>query len=116
MKPILKLLTIIILGVTILVFYSCKSDTNEEDAILTEEASTTITEKVSLVESSLGVPLITVDELLQLIEGNDSVVIVDLRGEAIYQQSHIKGSISVLPYKIQNGEWEPPDGKVTVLY
>jgi len=67
-------------------------------------------------QTRTGISLITVDELFQMTENDENLVIVDVRSEAAYQLSHIKGAISVPDSMISAGEWHQPDGKIPVLY
>jgi hypothetical protein len=110
MKSNINLLTILIPLIFILFLSSCTQGTTDGEKIPVEESS----EQSS--QTSTGITLITIDELLQLTESDENVVIVDVRSEAAYKLSHIEGAISVPESVIQAGEWEPPDGKALVLY
>jgi hypothetical protein len=119
MKTILRVLVVLVTIVLILISLSCSSQTSEQETILQDGETSTITEDESSehpYQTTTGIPLITIDELLQLTESNADIVIVDVRSEENYLLSHIEGAISVPEYVIQAGEWDPPDGKVLVLY
>ena len=119
MKTTQKLLAILITFATVLILSSCTQKTAEEETISSEEEITTVTEEELSDQSSqptIDAPLITIDELLQLTESDDNIIIVDVRSKEDYQISHIKGAISVPEYMIKAGEWDPPGGKVLILY
>lgn len=62
------------------------------------------------------VPRITVEELLEKIEGGAGIVIVDTRPKAEYDAGHIKGAISAPLSIILEGKWLPPATKEIVFY
>lgn len=119
MKAISKVLPALITVVSILILLSCSSQTSEKEKIAQEGEPPAITEEESSEQPSQttnGISLLTIDELLYLTESDANTVIVDVRSEEAYQLSHIKGAISVPEHVIQAGEWDPPDGKSLVLY
>ena len=62
-----------------------------------------------------GAPRITAQELHDLWQKNQ-VLIVDTRGEAAWQQSHIKGSIPIAPNEVAARVDELPRDKMIVTY
>jgi hypothetical protein len=62
-----------------------------------------------------GAPRITAQELHDLWQKNQ-VMIVDTRGEAAWQQSHIKGSIPIAPNEVAARVDELPRDKMIVTY
>jgi hypothetical protein len=99
-----------LIAVTIpLAFMACTSATVPEAGAppSTEPSS-------SLLE---GVPRITIDELLQKMEDNNSnILIVDTRHADQYEVDHIKGAISVPLDTIIAGDWTPPLDKEIIFY
>ena len=112
MKLIIKLLSLVITIISILVLSSCTSRIIEEEVKTVPERESSVQPSQTIIEA----PLITIDELLGLIESDANIIIVDLRGESSYQQAHIKGAVNVLPSVIGAGEWEPPNGYTIILY
>lgn len=119
MKTIMRALAALITTISILILSSCSSQPSEQGTVSQEEETPTITEEEPAEQPSqttISAPLITIDELLQLMEIKANIAIVDVRSEENYQLSHIASAISVPEYVIQTGEWEPPEGKDLILY
>lgn len=105
MKLVIKISLILLMILPFSGMLSCSSETTME--MESEEQPS---------QTRTGISLITVDELFQMTEKDENLVIVDVRSEAAYQLSHIKGAISVPDSMISAGEWHQPDGKIPVLY
>ncbi len=120
MKTVSKWLALFATVISVFLLLSCNSQTSEQETTPQEEETPVIIEEEPSEQQPSQManetPLITIDELLQLIEDDADIVIVDVRSEENYQLSHIAGAILVPEYVIQAGEWDPPEGKDLVLY
>jgi hypothetical protein len=77
---------------------------------------TPMAEPASKPAPSEQVPRISIEELLQKMESNASIVIADARPTAEYDAGHIKGAVSAPLSVILEGQWLPPAGKEVILY
>ncbi len=108
---------LIILCIIFIFLTSCGPSTAEEEVVTTsEEQADTVTTATPPVENTEELPTITIGELFQLLGDTSGIIIVDVRSKTSYEESHIKGAISVPESVIGAGEWQPPEGKTLILY
>jgi len=70
----------------------------------------------TLPSSPEEVPRVTIAELRQMMEKDASILIVDTRSEAVFQNGHIAGAVSAPSATILAGKWAPPQDRELILY
>ncbi len=83
-----------------------------------EPPASPVPEPASRLSPSDRVPRITIEELLQKMEGNANILIVDTRKnvEEQFEVDHIKGAVPAPLSRITGGQWVAPADKEIILY
>ncbi len=68
------------------------------------------------VSSTAGIPRITVDELAGRLAAGETIIVVDVRSQASYEQQHIAGAISMPEAQVPARAGELPLDRLIVFY
>lgn len=66
--------------------------------------------------TTMEVPRITVEEVKRMLDHGDGVLVVDVRSREAYDQSHIKGALSLPGKEAEARFHELPSGRTIVCY
>jgi hypothetical protein len=101
----------------ILALVACAPKTPSSALDSTPTPATT-SDSTPVIPPSERVPRITIDELLQKINGHADIVIVDSRidVEKLFDAGHIIGAIPVPLSTITEGQWSPSADKEIIFY
>jgi 3-mercaptopyruvate sulfurtransferase SseA len=100
--------------VAVLTLAACNSSENKGNGA-GNTAATAQTPAAGHIAPSDGVKRITTNELRDAL-AKGTAILIDVRGDAVYKQSHIKGSISIPVDQIESHLSELPRDKMIVTY
>jgi hypothetical protein len=100
--------------VAVLTLAACNSSDNKGNSA-GSTATATQTPASGHIAPSDGVKRITTVELRDAL-AKGTAILIDVRGDAVYKQSHIKGSISIPADQIESHLSELPRDKMIVTY
>ncbi|HUQ34192.1 MAG TPA: rhodanese-like domain-containing protein [Pyrinomonadaceae bacterium] len=99
--------------VAVLALAACNSSDNKGNRA--GSVATTQTPAAGHIAPSDGVKRVTTNELRDAL-ANGTAILLDVRGDAAYKQSHIKGSVSIPVDQIEAHLSELPRDKMIVTY